>query len=233
LKPVISVIAPIYNESKTLETMISKIQKELSATPFEIIIVDDNSPDGSGEIADQLAERHQNIKVLHRDSKKGLGTAYKEGFKYTLGDYIVSIDSDLSHDPAYIPAMVELASKYDVVIGSRLCRGGQIVGRGLTRNILTVLTNLVLRLLLSWDIHDWTSGYRVYRRQVWSKVMPNVHCDKWDFQFESLFKSLKQGFSVVETPITFYERADGDSKFTVKEALVFLGSFVKVTLGLK
>lgn len=125
----VSVITPVYNEIKTLKLNIQRIQEALRGVSHEIIIVDDNSPDGSGVIADSLAELFPNVKVLHRSSKRGLGTAYKEGYSLCSGDYIVSIDSDLSHDPRYLPGMLKAAEKADLVIGSRLIDGGCIVDR--------------------------------------------------------------------------------------------------------
>ncbi len=229
----VSVITPVYNEIKTLRINIRRIQKALRNIPHEIIIVDDNSPDGSGVVADSLAEAHRNVKVLHRGSKMGLGTAYKEGFCLCSGDYIVSMDSDLSHDPGYLPEMLKAAEEADLVIGSRLIDGGRIEGRSIWRDSLSVLTNGVIRLVTGGGIFDWTSGLRVYRRALWEDVMPDVHCDKWDFQFESLYKTVKRGRRVCEVPITFYERADGESKFSLREGLVFLGSFVRIVFKMK
>jgi len=233
LKPMISVIAPIYNEKKTLETNILRIREALYDYPHEIIIVEDNSPDGSGQLADELSKHYPDIKVLHRPMKMGLGTAYKDGFHLTTGDLIVSIDSDLSHDPSYLPNLIEQSFEHDIVIGSRLCKGGKIVGRGLTRDFLSIFTNYVIRKLLRRQIFDWTSGYRVYRRKTWQMVMPQVHCDKWDFQFESLYKALNMKQNVAESPITFYERADGASKFTASDAIGFIDSFIRIIIGLK
>lgn len=233
VKPTISVITPIYNEKKTLETNIERIRNALSEYSYEIIIVDDNSPDGSGELADQLAEQYKDIKVLHRPMKLGLGTAYKDGFHLTSGDLVVSIDSDLSHDPDYLSELIAKSSGSDIVIGSRLIPGGKIVGRDFSRDFLSYFTNFVIRKLLRTRIFDWTSGYRVYRRATWEAVMPQVHCDKWDFQFESLYKAIKMKQSVSEVPITFYERADGTSKFSTGDAFGFIDSFVRIIFGLK
>jgi dolichol-phosphate mannosyltransferase len=229
----VSVITPVYNENKTLRINIQRIHEALGSIPHEIIIVDDNSPDGSGVIADSIAEVFPNIKVLHRSSKRGLGTAYKEGFSLCSGDYIVSIDSDLSHDPRYLPEMLKAAENADLVIGSRLIDGGFITGRSFWRDSLSIVANTVIRVLTCKEVYDWTSGLRVYRRALWEDVMPNVHCDKWDFQFESLYKTVKQGHRVCEVPITFYERADGESKFSLREGLVFLGSFLRILFKLK
>ena len=233
MNPYISVIAPVYNESKTLEANICKIHDALKNYSFEIVIVDDNSPDGTGQLADELALKHHHIKVLHRPMKMGLGTAYKDGFHLTKGSLIVSIDSDLSHDPMYLPSLIEQSREYDIVIGSRLCPGGKIIGRGFVRDFLSIFTNLFIRKTLGKRIFDWTSGFRVYRRSTWEAVMPQVFCDKWDFQFESLYKALQLNQSVAEVPITFFERADGSSKFNSRDAIGFIASFVRIILGFK
>ncbi|MCW4048201.1 MAG: polyprenol monophosphomannose synthase [Candidatus Bathyarchaeota archaeon] len=234
MRPVVSIITPVYNENKTLRRNIKNIQQALTENiSYEIIIVDDNSPDGSGEIADELAMKNPNIRVLHRQSKQGLGTAYKEGFHLSTGDLIVSMDSDLSHDPRYIPEMIKAISEADIIIGSRLIKGGRIIGRTFTRDALSILTNNIIRILTGINLRDWTSGLRVYKRTVWEDIMPNVNCDKWDFQFESLYKSLKKGYTVREVPITFYERADGESKFSIREGLTFLASLFKIMLELE
>jgi len=229
----VTVITPVYNESKTLERSIALIRNALENTPHEIIIVDDNSPDGSGELADRLASSSSGVRVLHRPRKMGLGTAYKDGFELSSGDLIVSMDSDLSHDPRYLLPMIKCASSHDIVIGSRLVPGGGIIGRTPFRDILSITVNWVIRLLTRVKIHDWTSGLRVYRRDVWQRTMPLVQCDKWDFQFESLYKAVKNGYTVAELPITFYERAEGESKFSLKEGLTFLISFIKIMINLK
>jgi len=229
----VSVITPVYNERRTLEENIRRIRESFLGTPYtyEIIIVDDNSPDGSGELADRIASSCGDVKVIHRPSRRGLGTAYKEAFPRTSGDLIVSMDSDLSHDPVIFPEMIRETDGADIVIGSRLKSGGKIIGRKWSRDLLTVFSNWAIRTITGIGIMDWTSGLRIYRRAVWEKMMPRVHCYKWDFQFESLYKSIREGFTVCEVPITFHERADGESKFSASEAYGFVKSFIKVVLG--
>jgi dolichol-phosphate mannosyltransferase len=129
--------------------------------------------------------------------------------------------------------MLKAAENADLVIGSRLIDGGFIMGRSFWRDSLSIVANTVIRILTCKEVFDWTSGLRVYRRALWEDVMTNVHCDKWDFQFESLYKTVKQGYRVCEVPITFYERADGESKFSLREGLVFLGSFLRIVFKLK
>ena len=231
--PTVSVITPVYNERRNLEENIDRIEGSLGGAgiSFEVVIVDDNSPDGSGALADEIAEKKGFVKVLHRPEKRGLGTAYKEAFPLTRGSFIVSMDSDLSHDPSFLPEMLRGAEERDIVIGSRLIRGGRIVGRNPLRDLLSIFANLAIRVTTGMTIHDWTSGLRVYNRGVWKEIMPKVNCNKWDFQFESLYKAIESGFTVGEIPITFYERADGESKFNPHEALAFIYSFLKVRFG--
>ncbi|MCX6648340.1 MAG: polyprenol monophosphomannose synthase [Candidatus Bathyarchaeota archaeon] len=232
-QPTVSVITPVYNERRNLEENINRIEGSLrgAGISFEVVIVDDNSPDGSGALADEIARRKDFVKVLHRAGKKGLGTAYKDAFPLTRGRFIVSMDSDLSHDPSFIPVMLKRAEERDIVIGSRLINGGKIVGRNPLRDLLSIFANLAIRATTGTAIRDWTSGLRIYHRGVWEEIMPRVNCNKWDFQFESLYKAIESGFTVGEIPITFYERADGESKFNPQEALDFIYSFLKVRFG--
>ena len=229
----VSIITPVYNERDNLRKFIPKVEKVLSETlnNFEIVIVDDKSPDGSGAIALKLANEYDNIKVLQRPKKMGLGTAYKEGFKMADGRLIVSIDSDLSHDPEILPRMIEEAETVDIVIGSRFVKGGGIEGRSMWRDLLSTLANYFIRTITGYGISDWTSGLRVYRREVWETTMPKVECIKWDFQFESLYKALFDKFTVREIPIIFHERLEGYSKFSVNEAFYFVISFFKILLS--
>jgi dolichol-phosphate mannosyltransferase len=229
----VSIITPVYNERDNLRKFIPKLEKVLSKTlkNFEIVIVDDNSPDGSGKIALELADEYGNIKVLRRPKKMGLGTAYKEGYKLTEGRLIVSIDSDLSHDPKILPNMMDETETADIVIGSRFVKGGGIKGRSMWRDMLSTFANYFIRAMTRRNIRDWTSGLRVYRREVWETSMPRVECMKWDFQFESLYKALFDNFKVKEVPITFHERLEGNSKFSITEAFYFIISFFKILLS--
>ena len=229
----ITVITPVYNEGDNLIKFIPKIEQVLSTESdnFEIIIVDDNSPDRSGEIADKLAEEYGNIKVLHRQKKMGLGTAYKDGFELAQGQIIISIDSDLSHDPEILPRMIQEAETVDIVIGSRYVKGGKIEGRSAWRNLLSTFANYFIRIITGYGIMDWTSGFRVYRREVWETTMLKVKCIKWDFQFESLYKALLDNFTVKEIPISFHERSGGRSKFNIGEAFFFVLSLSKILLS--
>ncbi|MFW6109670.1 MAG: polyprenol monophosphomannose synthase [archaeon] len=227
-------MTPVYNERDNLEAFITQVENVLHETgeTFEIIIIDDNSPDGTGELAEELAQQYGNIKVLHRPEKKGLGTAYKEGFNLTQGSIIVTIDSDQSHDPQVLPTMLREVENpdTDIVIGSRFTQGGSIEGRSFWRDLMSVTANRFIRTITAKNIKDWTSGLRVYKRDVWTNTMPHVECIKWDFQFESLYKSIKDGYQVTETPIHFHERAGGSSKFNLSEAIYFVFSIFKILI---
>jgi len=230
----LSVITPVFNEADNLQIFINQLEKTLSNLnkEFEVIIVDDNSPDGSGAIADELARRYGNIRVFRRPSKMGLGTAYKEGFKHATGDIVISIDCDLSHDPSYLPRLIDASKDSDIIVGSRFVKGGAIKGRTIGRNVLSVFANWFIRQLTGYHVLDWTSGLRVYRRNVLESVFPQVACKKWDFQFEVLYKSLRSNFSVKEMPIIFKERGGGRSKFDVNEALTFAKSVFQIYFNL-
>jgi dolichol-phosphate mannosyltransferase len=226
----ISIMTPVYNERENLPIFIENLESVLEKESYdsEIIIIEDNSPDGSGKIADDLSKKYSNIKVLHRKEKLGLGTAYKDGFKHASGNTIVTIDCDLSHDPSELPSLLKQIENNDIVIGSRLVKGGEIKGRSIWRDILSYSANWFIRYLSGRKIHDWTSGYRVYKREVLETVFPLVECMKWDFQFDVLYVSLTKNFRVEEIPISFKNRGKGKSKFDIKEALTFVGSVFKI-----
>lgn len=230
----ISIITPTYNEAETLPRFIESIAEALKeGWEYEVIIVDDNSPDGTGVLAEKLAEEYRWIKVIHRPGKQGLGTAYKEGFKQASGDLIVSIDADLSHNPRDIPRLLEAVREADIAIGSRLIEGGKIMGRSRWRDLMSITANGFIRLLTGQPIRDWTSGLRIYRREVLEAILPKVTCRKWDYQFEVLYRALKSNYKAVEIPITFRERAAGRSKFDLREALTFMRSIIQVYLNLR
>jgi len=233
LSTALTVMTPVYNERENLPVFIENLEAVLNETEynFEVIIVEDNSPDGSGIIADEMAEKYNYIKVIHRKEKLGLGTAYKDGFKQASGEIIVTIDCDLSHDPSDLPKLLENSSQADIIIGSRLMKGGEIKGRAMWRDILSYAANLFIRFTTGKKIYDWTSGYRVYKRDVLEKVFPLVECMKWDFQFDVLYVSLINNFKVNEVPISFKDRGKGESKFDIKEAITFVSSVLKIVIN--
>lgn len=215
------VIVPTYNEKENLEPLV----QHLLAQPLDlgVIVVDDNSPDGTGEIADRLAAEHPGrVDVVHRAGKLGLGTAYIAGFHHALQDsatYVVTMDADFSHPPEKIPELVAKAETgYDLVIGSRYVPGGQAVECTLPRKMLSWGANAFARTLLSLKAHDTTAGFRCYRREVLASIaLDEIFSDGYSFLMEMLYKVQRAGWRVGEVPIVFHNRQQGVSKISRNE----------------
>ncbi len=209
------VILPTYNEAGNIERMIGEVLKTKDS---HILVVDDNSTDGTGEIADKLAKENLNISVLHRSGKLGLASAYIEGFHHGLAngyEYIQQMDCDFSHDPGDIPRLIKEMETYeaDLVIGSRYVRGGRIEGWPLIRHVLSKFGNLYARFVLSHAIKDWTGGFNLYRARLLKEIInENNFARGYAFQVEMKYHTLKSGFKVREIPIVFKERTIGESK---------------------
>ncbi len=216
MKPFI--VIPTYNEAGNIKEL---AQHVLSLHPeFSIIIVDDNSPDGTGSIADELAKEDSRVSVLHRPGKSGLGTAYIEGFKSALekgADLVFEMDADFSHDPMYLRNFLEASKHAHLVIGSRYINGVRVEGWSFRRLILSKFANIYASRIMLRPIWDFTSGFRCYRREVLEALdLDNVRSDGYSFQIEMIHLSLKKGFSIAETPIIFRARKTGFSKITRK-----------------
>ena len=226
----ILVIIPTYNEKGNLETIVRRILS--LGLRIQILIVDDNSPDGTGECADRLAAQDGRVTVIHRPGKEGLGAAYLEGFAHAIAHtdaaYIFEMDADLSHDPVYIPAFLEKIKGCDVVIGSRFCQGRiNIVNWDLSRRMLSYGASLYVRLFSSLSLSDPTSGFKCFKRHVIERVLANgVFSRGYAFQIEVNYICNKLGFSIKDIPIVFYERNTGYSKMctprTVMEAVLIV-----------
>lgn len=235
MKPVI--IIPTYNERATLQKLITTI---LTLKPkFYIVIVDDNSPDGTGQLAERLAKNYPAVRVIHRQEKKGLGTAYVEGFKYALAqgaDYILQMDGDFSHHPKYLPMLLEKARDYDVVMGSRY-RGGVRVngwpfGRLLLSKFATFYTNLITG-MPDKLITDATSGFKCFRREVLESLDLNkIRSNGYSFNIEMTYRTYRKGFRIWEIPIMFTDRNAGNSKMTKKIIWEAVWLVWKLRLGL-
>jgi dolichol-phosphate mannosyltransferase len=209
------IVTPTYNERANLERFVSEVRR--LAPRADLLIVDDNSPDGTGEIADDLARRDPKIKVLHRAGKLGLGTAYLEAFRQGLAegyDQFFEMDADLSHDPKYLGDFFRaLANGADVVVGSRNIPGGAVEGWGPGRQILSKGGSLYSRIILGVGIHDLTTGYKAFTRQALLAIdLDTVRSNGYSFQIEMTFRALKRGLRVVEVPIVFVDRTLGQSK---------------------
>jgi dolichol-phosphate mannosyltransferase len=218
------VVLPTYDESENLAQIAPAI---LAADPrLDILVVDDNSPDGTGAIADELAAREPRIAVLHRQRKEGLGRAYLAGFAEALGrgyGRILEMDADFSHDPSRLPALLEASDRADLVLGSRYVEGGGTENWGLGRRLLSKAGSLYARAILGLPIRDLTGGFKCFRREVLEAIdLPSVRSSGYAFQIELTYRTVRRGFVVREIPITFADRRVGKSKMSrriVAEAL--------------
>lgn len=224
LEPVLVVI-PTYNERENLERIVKRLHAVLPET--RVLVVDDDSPDGTGALADQLAAADERVHVLHRTEKAGLGAAYIAGFQWGIErDYavLVEMDADGSHAPEDLPRMLDALADADLVIGSRYVHGGKVVNWPRSREILSRGGNLYSRLALGAKVKDITAGFRAYRRVALEKIRTdNVASRGYCFQIDLAWRVIEAGFTVVEVPITFTEREFGVSKMSsdvVREALI-------------
>jgi dolichol-phosphate mannosyltransferase len=209
------IVTPTYNESTNLERFVSEVRA--AAPHADLLIVDDASPDGTGELADRIAENDPQVRVMHRAGKLGLGTAYVKAFRWGLErDYqhFFEMDADLSHQPRHLEAFFrELRDGADVVVGSRNIPGGAVLGWGLGRQVLSKGGSLYSRLILGVSVHDLTTGYKAFQRRVLETIsLETVHSNGYSFQIEMTYRALRRGFRVVEVPIVFVDRTLGQSK---------------------
>jgi dolichol-phosphate mannosyltransferase len=217
------VCVPTYNERENVGPVVEAI---LAAAPVDVLVIDDNSPDGTGRLADELAARDPRVHVLHRAGKEGLGRAYLAGFAWALArDYglVLEMDADFSHDPRFLPGMLEAAREADLVLGSRYVPGGGTVNWGLLRKVISRGGSLYARTLLGLPIRDLTGGFKCFRREVLEAIdLPSVECTGYAFQIELTYRAFRKGFRVREVPIVFEDRRVGHSKMSrriVLEAL--------------
>lgn len=227
----LAIIIPTYNERENIERLVEEILA-LNLNAF-IVIVDDNSPDGTGKIADTLSNKHPEVRVIHRTKKQGLGAAYATAFKYVLDlnvEKVITMDADFSHDPKDIPRLFN-ETDYDVVVGSRYVQGGKIVGWSLQRKILSWGGIRVSRILLGLKTKDSTAGFKRYsRRFLESLPLSRLLTQGYAFQIEMILRAENSGFSMLEIPIIFKEREKGKSKVGGKEILEFAQNIIKLVL---
>jgi glycosyltransferase involved in cell wall biosynthesis len=215
-----TIVIPTYNERGNLVELVGQIlDLDIRA---HVLVVDDNSPDGTGDLADDLAARNRRVRVIHRPGKLGLGTAYIAGFRQALADgadRVVTMDADFSHHPRYIPALVSLTEGCHVGIGSRYVDGGGVTANwGLHRKFLSWGANHFARLMLGLEARDCTAGFRCYRREVLQSIdLDRIFSNGYSFLIELLYKCQRMGYSVRETPITFENRHYGSSKISQSE----------------
>ncbi len=220
-------LIPTYNERENLPAIVRRIRE--SVPDADLLILEDNSPDGTGAVADELAGADAHVHVLHRAGKEGLGKAYLAGFTWGLErgyDALVEIDADGSHRPEHLPAMLAALADADVVIGSRWVPGGEVVNWPLRRKVLSVGANVYIRVMLGMPINDATAGYRIYRAGALRTIgLDDVESHGYCFQTDLTWKAVRAGLTVVEVPISFVEREVGYSKM---DKDVFSEALVKV-----
>jgi dolichol-phosphate mannosyltransferase len=209
------VCLPTYNERENLEPML----RALADKDVRVLVVDDNSPDGTGELADRLAAELDYVDVLHRASKEGLGPAYLAGFRHALQDgaqLVLEMDCDFSHDPADVPRLIAaVEAGADLALGSRYVAGGGVRNWGLLRRVISTGGSAYARLLLGVGVRDLTGGFKCYRRAVLETIDLDAVASKgYAFQIETTYRALRAGFTVVEVPITFADREVGGSKMS-------------------
>jgi dolichol-phosphate mannosyltransferase len=227
-RPATWLVVPTYNEAENLEPFVRRVLPRLAAAAGEhrVLIVDDSSPDGTGEIADRLAAELDSVEVLHREEKDGLGRAYAAGFERSLAagaELVMQMDVDFSHDPAHIPALIAAARDADLVIGSRYVAGGGVTDWGLTRRALSRGGSWYARTVLGVDVKDLTGGFKCFRRELLERLtLSGFQTAGFGFQVEVTYRALRAGARVREVPILFRDRQIGDSKMSsriVVEAL--------------
>lgn len=220
MPPEVAVVIPTYNEAENLQPIARTVREH----GYKVVIVDDNSPDGTGRLADQLAAADQGITVVHRPSKRGLGPAYADGFSAALATaapIVCQMDADFSHDPAALSTLIQKVEEgVDVAIGSRYVTGGSVPGWPLHRRLLSRWGNRYARAMLATPIQDMTSGFRAYRSPVLSTLEAGTcEASGYGFQVEMARRSHESGAEVVEVPITFRDRERGESKMHWRIAL--------------
>ena len=235
------VVIPTYNERGNIEKIVPQILVQDEG--IHILVVDDNSPDGTGEIADRLASANDRIHVLHRSGKLGLGSAYREGFRYALekgAHTIIEMDADFSHDPSILPVFLEKIQSSDLIVGSRYLNGVSVVNWPLRRLMLSYFASVYTRAITGLRLSDCTSGFKCFRREVLQSIdLEKIRSDGYSFQIEMNYRCHERGFRIGEVPIIFIDRHAGTSKMSrqiVLEAVVMvwklkIGSILRKLTG--
>ena len=217
-------VLPTYDEAENLEPIVRAVVPRLAeASPeHRLLVVDDNSPDGTGEIADRLAAEIEQVEVLHRAGKEGLGRAYIAGFRHALAggaELVLEMDADFSHDPDDVPRLIAAAGEADLVLGSRYVPGGGVEGWAWHRRVLSRGGCLYARSILGIPVHDLTGGFKCFRRAVLEAIdLDELHAEGYGFQIEMTYRAVRAGFRVKEIPIVFHERRAGTSKMDARIA---------------
>ncbi len=213
------VILPTYNECENIEAMVRQV---LAVCPTcEVLVVDDDSPDGTWQIVEKIAKENSRVRLLHRKTNRGRGSSGIAGYLYALehgADTVIEMDADFSHDPTYIPHFLEAISDYDIILGSRFVQGGRDADRGWIRRVITFLANVYVRMLFGIKIHDCSSGYRCMRREVLESMgLRNMKATGPEILQEMLFRSCQLGHRILEIPISFQDRIHGKTKLRYRQ----------------
>ncbi len=219
------VIIPTYNESENLPRIVPQVLAQDER--LEVLVIDDNSPDGTGKLADEIAAQDSRVHVVHRAGKLGLGTAYLTGFRWALErdyEYVFEMDADHSHDPKHLTEFLDAAQDTDLVLGSRYLEGRvTVVNWPMTRLLLSYCANIYAKVITGHRIYDATGGFKCFRRRVLEAIdLDAVHSNGYSFQIEMSFRAWRKGFRIVEIPIVFVDRVEGTSKMSgaiVREAI--------------
>uniref|UniRef100_A0A6G1SGI0 Dolichol-phosphate mannosyltransferase subunit 1 n=1 Tax=Aceria tosichella TaxID=561515 RepID=A0A6G1SGI0_9ACAR len=235
LKGKISIILPTYNERENLPIIVWLLFKYLQdEVDFEIIIIEDGSPDGTLEVAKQLQDIYgtDNIVIQNRGKKLGLGTAYKAGLELANGDYIILMDADLSHHPKYIPKFIEKAKEgnYDIVTGTRYSGGGGVYGWDLKRKLISCGANTLTQMALGPSVSDLTGSFRLYKKSVLKNLIGLSRSKGYAFQMEIIVLAEQKGYKIGEVPISFVDRVYGQSKMGMDEIMRFAFGLVDLAL---
>lgn len=220
------IVVPTYNEIENIQALIESVMGIVPSN-VDLLVVDDGSPDGTGQLVDSLARLNPRVHVLHRPKKMGLGTAYVNGFKWGMDkgyEAFIEMDADFSHDPKYLPKMLELLGPNDVVIGSRYVQGGGTLNWGVGRKVLSRGGSIYSRLILGANIRDFTGGFNGWKREVLEAVdLSSLRSDGYSFQIELKYRAFLKGFKITEFPIVFEDRKVGKSKMNRRIVFEALG----------
>jgi len=227
------VIIPTYNERDNLQRLVEQVLQQ--SPSLHLLVVDDNSPDGTGQLADELSMVNERVSVLHRPAKMGLGSAYRDGFRHAMqlgADLLIEMDADFSHDPSVLPIFLDRAVSYDLIIGSRYLNGISVVNWPLRRLMLSYGANWYTRLITGLTIMDCTSGFKCFRRSLIERIdLDHVYSDGYSFQIEMNFKSAELGARILEIPIIFIDRRVGQSKMSKKIVREAISMVWKLKIG--
>jgi len=233
MKKKVSIVIPTYNERKNIRKLLEQIRAVMEKTrmQYEIVVVDDNSPDGTGEVVKEIAKR-THARFISRKAKLGIGTAYKKGIESSRGQIVITMDADLSHDPMRIPIMLEEIEKgNDIVVGSRYIMGGGIERWSIYRRIVSRTASMFAKFLLGLKTNDLTTGYRAYTKNALRLIeFQELTSDGYSILMEAVFRAERAKLKITEIPITFYSRKGGSSKLSFKEQLKYILTVLRLKL---